>query len=124
MTDESTILTFPTKATPECPVEVVDEKPVGIYCHGHPRIRVDQHSRTVQCADCGKVIDPFDYIVSGAVSIRRGWQLLEQVQASVREKSEKVRELEKERKRLTPIVRRLAQKAEGHDGVLDMRKPK
>lgn len=123
MSDNEKILSFPSKAIPDCPVEVVDSKPVGRFCHQHLRVRFDLYTRTAECADCGQVLDPFNYLVNGAHAIRRGWEQYKNLENLIREKQEAVNALEKERRRLQPIVKRLREKAGKEDGTLDMRTP-
>lgn len=123
MADDDKVLSFPVRAVPECPVEVVNTRNPGKFCLYHMRIRLDVHKRVVECADCGQILDPFDYIAAGAQAIRRGWQEHAHVESLIREKRDQVTALDKERKRLQPILKRMREKVGTNDGTLDLRKP-
>ena len=115
MSDDKVIQAFPARELPECPVDV--ERRVGFCLHG--QITLVEHDRQVVCAQCGATLDAFNYLVAGALAIRRGWQDHRYVQEELKRKRQQLEDLEKARKRLQAAVRRLKQ---GHD-ALDLRKP-
>ena len=118
MSDAKTVIRFPGKSElPDCPVGV--ERRLG-FCN-HDKIRLVEHDRAVVCANCGATIDPFDYLLKGAYAVRHAWQLHAQVVAKTSELQRAVDDLQKERKRLGAMVKRLAAKTAGD--VIDVRKP-
>lgn len=102
---------FPGSELPANPVTFADSKPPGApyYCR-HEQIRLDRHLRVVECAVCGAVLDPFDYLVTEACAMREGWRRHKEVRASLLELIERVDALKKEEKRLKAAVKRAADK--------------
>ena len=37
--------------------------PNDVFCFQHPRVLIDEHTRVLSCQKCGKVIDPYDYVL-------------------------------------------------------------
>ncbi|SDX15934.1 hypothetical protein SAMN05518669_103430 [Variovorax sp. YR634] len=104
------IVAFPgAEPLPENPITV--EREGYRYC-AHDRITLDEHVRTVRCTDCGKVFEPFDYLLSNALSIQRAWLSHKEVMRKASEKAETVEALTKEEKRLKARVKLLKEKAE------------
>lgn len=64
MTTDSNIRHFPGAEVPEQTLSV-EREPFG-YC-AHDKISLDEHSRTVRCAKCDKVFDPFDFLKNEAL---------------------------------------------------------
>lgn len=116
--DEKIIQAFPPKELPECPVD--EARPKWGYCD-HGRITLVEHDRAVLCQDCGRSLDPFQYLLDGARAIRRGWADHRHAVQLIKEKREQLETLEKERKRLAAQVKRMKDKTVGY--VLDVRKP-
>ncbi|WP_313036604.1 FtsB family cell division protein [Stenotrophomonas acidaminiphila] len=113
--DEKIIQAFPARDLPECPVDV--ERRVG-FCQ-HRKITLVEHDREVVCTECGAKLDPFNYLLAGALAMRHGWSDHRYVVEELKRKRQQLEDLEKARKRLQAQVRRLKQ---GHD-ALDLRKP-
>lgn len=104
------IINFPgSEPIPENPITV--EREGFAYC-SHDRITLDEHARSVRCTDCGKVFDPFSYLLSNALSIQRAWLSHKEVMRKASEKMESVEALTKEEKRLKARVKLLKEKAE------------
>lgn len=116
MSDDKVIHAFPSRELPECPVSI--ERRAG-YCQ-HARITLVEHDRNIVCAECGRTLDPFDYLLKEAFAIRRGWDEARHLAHLLVEKRQQVADLDKERKRLQAQVRRLKEKP---GTTLDVRKP-
>lgn len=82
------------------------------YC-SHESIVLDEHARTVQCANqrCGAILDPFGYLVSNAHSIQRAWQNHREVARKASETAGRVTLMLKEEQRLRSMVKRLQEKS-------------
>ena len=61
---------FPGTDIPEQTLSV-EREPFG-YC-AHDKISLDEHQRTVRCAKCRKVFDPFDFLKNEVHRIQRAW---------------------------------------------------
>lgn len=97
-----------TEALPENPVQAEDRDR---YSHcGHARITLDEHQRTVNCRDCGRVLDPFGFLQHNARTLQRAWQNYEIVNRKVSELNERIAALSKEHKSLQGKVSRLREK--------------
>lgn len=108
MTDN--ITPFPGRAElPENPITLV-ARPLG-FCH-HAAIELDEHSRTVRCADpkCGAVLDPFDFLRHNAILLRRAWAAHREVSQKASEVAARVTALKAEEKRLRGRVATLQKK--------------
>lgn len=61
------------------PLEITEGDRKEIYCRSHHKqIYLDEHSRSVSCRECGKEIDPFDYLMYWA---REGGRRMERLKA-------------------------------------------
>lgn len=94
---------------PENPMQVAPHMPG--FC-SHDYIVLDEHHRTVICADpkCGRVLDPFDFLLHNAYQISRAWQTHREVTRSASELVERVDKLKREERRLRDMVKRLQTK--------------
>jgi hypothetical protein len=98
---------FKNKQIPECPVEVV-RAPLS-FCE-HEKILMHEQSRTISCAKCNQVFDPYDFLKRDAHRIVRAWQLHRQVTHEVEEKNKVVEELKKQVARLRQFIKRHSDK--------------
>jgi hypothetical protein len=93
--------------------------PLGVESSGyrhfcsHDFVTLDAHTRTVQCAGpkCGAVLDPFNFLLSNAQTIRRAWDAHAQAMRQTNEVAERVSMLKKEEQRLRAMVKRLQEKS-------------
>ena len=106
---DNIIHAFPAKVLPDCPVDV--ERP-SVWCL-HPAITIVEHDRLVICSKCGAAIDPYEYLRSQALAIRRGWDAYRMVMHQEKQKRDQVEQLDKVRKRLAAQVKRLQAQAPG-----------
>jgi hypothetical protein len=105
MTNDKIIRAFPSKEVPDCPVSFDDRH--HSFCE-HPAINLNTHDRLITCSKCGATLDPFAYLVSEAIAIRRGWDRYRQVQHMIAERQQQLADLDREKKRLQGQVRRLS----------------
>ncbi len=101
---------FPgAQALPDNPLELAPRRPG--WC-GHESVTLDEHTRTVICADpkCGATLDPFGFLVSNAHTIQRAWSAYKQAMRQANEVAERVTTLKKEEQRLRAQVKRLQEK--------------
>lgn len=108
MTD-SNIRRFPGADVPEQTL-AVERRPFG-FC-GHEKITLDEHSRTVRCAACAKVFDPFDFLRSEVHRLQDAWERHRQVRASLGEHIDRVEALKKEEARLKGRIKTAKAKVE------------
>lgn len=102
---------FPGAADlPENPLQIAP-RPL-VWCN-HQSIMLDQHTRSVHCADlkCGAVLDPFNYLMKNASTLQCAWQNYREVTRQVREVAERVGMLKKEEQRLRAMIKRLQEKS-------------
>lgn len=97
------------KALPENPLELAPSRPG--FC-GHEAVTLDEHTRTVMCADpkCGAALDPFNFLLSNARTIQRAWAAYRHANQQANEMAERVTVLKREEQRLRTQVKRLQQK--------------
>jgi outer membrane murein-binding lipoprotein Lpp len=53
--------TRPKELEPVFTIE--DSRPEDIFCYQHTKIWIDEHTRVLTCQKCGKVIDPYVYVL-------------------------------------------------------------
>lgn len=89
------VITFPGgEELPENPVRVTTSKPYNPCQHAH--IALDAHKRTVDCADCDAVLDPFNFLRDQARVLQGAWDNYRMVVAKVDELNARVGVLKKE----------------------------
>jgi hypothetical protein len=93
---------------PENLIQRVDKDPYS-HCR-HSRITLDEHQRTVNCRDCGRVLDPFNFLSTQAGLLQLAWQHHDMAQRKVQELTDRIGALKKEHDSLTGKVRRLKEK--------------
>lgn len=114
-TPDSNIRAFPGSEIPEQTLSV-EREPYG-FCT-HDKITLDEHSRTVRCAKCAKVFDPFDFLKNEVRRIQAAWEDCRQVRQKVSDGLDRVEALKKEEKRLQGRIKTARAKAEP---VIDVR---
>ena len=118
-TDDKVVHAFPSAdPLPENILQVERDK-LSYYCQ-HPSILLDEHTRSVQCAKCGHILDAFDFLRNNGLHIQRAWDNHRQAQARVTVLNESINTLAREEKRLKALVKRLQDKS---GAKLDVRGP-
>jgi len=107
MTDN--IRKFPGAEVPEQTLSI-ERRPFG-FC-GHEKITLDEHSRTVRCAACQKVFDPFNFLQSEVHRLQDAWDRHRQVRQSLGEHIDRVEALKKEEARLKGRIKTAKAKVE------------
>lgn len=104
---------------PENPI-TLEPRRLG-YCD-HASIMLDEHTRTVRCADpnCAAVLDPFNFLCSNAHALQRAWGAYREVMHKANEIAERVTDLKREEQRLRAQIRRHQDKG----GVINVRECK
>lgn len=94
---------------PDNPMQIAP-RPHG-WCR-HENVMLDEHSRTVQCADvkCGATLDPFNFLLNNAQTIQSAWSRYRHVTKEASEIADRVTALKKEEQRLRAMVKRLQEK--------------
>lgn len=116
MTDK--ILNFPSaESVPENPLQWERDQ---AYCQ-HDQVTLDEHSRMINCRKCGATLEPFNFLVTNALTIQSAWSSYRQVMAKVKETHDRIDVLTKELKRLQGRVRTLQRKESDAGGVLELR---
>jgi hypothetical protein len=124
VSDDTKILAFPSKGDiPACAVEIDRTRPAPEFCR-HDQIRLVERDRNIVCTKCGVTLEPFNYLLSGAMTIARAWIDYEVMRQRVQELAARVGDLKKEKARLTAAVKRLKEKQPDREGVLTLRPPR
>lgn len=117
MSADNVIHAFKSAELPEQTL-VIEKPPAGKpYFCAHDSLRIDAHERVVNCAKGGQTLDPFDFLLSNAVTLQRAWQDHASVKRDLGEILDRVTELKKEEKRLRAQIKRL----DGKVTVVDVR---
>lgn len=93
---------------PENLLQASDRDPWSHCAHG--RITLDVHERTVNCRDCGRVLDPFQFLQKQADLLQRAWSNHDAAKRKVQELVDRIHALKKEHDSLQGKVRRLKEK--------------
>lgn len=115
MTNDTNVLQFPGAELPEQTLSV-EREPFG-YC-AHDKISLDEHSRTVRCAKCDKVFDPFDFLKNEVRRIQSAWDDHRQVRQKVSDGLDRVEVLKREEARIKGRIKTAKAKVEP---VIDVR---
>ena len=101
------VVTFPgAEPLPENLIQrQEDPKRYTRFCT-HGRITLDEHQRLVNCADCGAVLDPFQFLLKQADLLQRAWDNYRMASRKVEELNTSISNLQTEEKRLKARVRR------------------
>ena len=99
---DSNIRKFPGTELPEQTLSV--ERQRYNFC-SHDKISLDEHSRTVKCAACDKVFDPFSFLRNEVQRLQIAWTDHKQVRQSLNELNDRVDSLKKEEARLKARIR-------------------
>lgn len=76
------------------PLEMKEIERKSDFCSSHhKKINVDEHERMIVCRECGKVIDPFNYILGWAREGTRRMQRLDAMDAEIRTKHQQLEEV-------------------------------
>ena len=99
---ESNIHKFPGAELPEQTLLVEQHR--YNFCT-HDKISLDDHSRTVRCASCDKVFDPFDFLQKEVIRLQRAWDDHKHVRQSLNDLRDGVEALKKEEARLKARIK-------------------
>lgn len=108
MTDEKIVRLPGTEDLPENPITIADDR--RFWC-SHESINLDDHSRTVNCTKCGKVLDPFNFLMENARTLQMAWRNHAEAKRQAGELVGRIGALKKEEQRLRAQVKRLQEKA-------------
>ena len=86
---DSNIRKFPGNELPEQTLTAT--KNWHNFCE-HKKISLDDHSRTVRCAACDQVFDPFDFLQKEVARLQRAWEDHKHVQKSLNDLRDGVEE--------------------------------
>lgn len=112
---DSNVRRFPGAEIPE--QTLFAERERYNFCR-HDKITLDEHHRTVKCAGCGKVFDPFHFLQNEVERIQGAWVRHKEVTASIAELVTRVDALKKEEARLKGRIKTAKAKVEP---VIDLR---
>src|SRR5574343_389721 len=115
MADDTNVTQFPGAGElPENPLQIKHRQG---FCD-HPAIRLDDHSRTLECTACGATLDPFNFLRNNAATLQRAWQSHAAVSGDLSRLIERVTQLKKEETRLKGRVATLKKKLDGAGEVV------
>lgn len=104
------VISFPVgDELPENPVKLTNSGKPYSFCK-HERISLDEHKRTVDCMDCGIVLDPFNFLRYQAETLQRAWTNYRTVTAKIQELNTSIETLNKELASVQGKVRRAKEK--------------
>lgn len=110
MSGDDKIINFPgAEELPENPVRLINSGKPYSFCN-HARISLDEHKRTVDCMDCGAVLDPFSFLRDQARTLQLAWSNYRTTSAKVQEINERIETLNKELASVQGKVRRAKEK--------------
>lgn len=90
------------------PLEIQAKEQEAKFCLSHCKsIYVDADSRLLECRECGKVLDPFDYILGWANEGKRRMQRLKSLDDEIRMKCNDLHEIKAALSREKARVRRV-----------------
>ncbi|MFZ2172371.1 MAG: hypothetical protein WAW61_22385 [Methylococcaceae bacterium] len=75
------------------------DESIGVYCQ-HSTIEVDDHYKTLECAKCGKVFEPYEYVLSLATKEDRVAKSINYLKNEERSLIENIEKLKKESRNL------------------------
>lgn len=108
--DDKVVQAFP--GLPENPLQLEKKhSAIPVFCQ-HEAIRINKHDRTIHCAKCSAALDPFDFVLHGALTIQRAWDNHKAVTTMLAELNDRVGFLKKEEQRLRAQVKRLQAKTD------------
>ena len=102
MAHDTNIRHFPSTEIPE--QTLTANKNWHNFCE-HKKISLDDHSRTVRCAACDQVFDPFDFLRKEVTRLQRAWEDHKHVQKSLNDLRDGVESLKKEESRLKARIK-------------------
>lgn len=118
MADDTNVTQFPgTGDIPECPLQI---KRRDNFCD-HPAIRLDDHSRTLDCTACGATLDPFDFLRNNVATLQRAWQSHTAVKNDLSRLIERVTQLKKEEARLKSRIATMKKKLDSAVEVIHVK---
>lgn len=100
---------FPGTEVPEQPISV-ERRPID-FC-SHEKISLSEHSRTVRCAACDQVFDPFNFLQNEVRRLQDAWERHRQVRANLSDLIDRVEALKKEEARLKGRIKTAKAKVE------------
>ena len=109
MTTDTNIRQFPGAEIPEQTLSV--ERKYRGFCQ-HEKITLDEHSRTVRCVACSRVMDPFNFLLNEVNRLQDAWEQNRQVRKDTSERLERVEALKKEEARLKARIKTAKEKVE------------
>lgn len=94
---------------PDNPMQMAPRHPG--WCR-HDAVVLDDHNRTIQCADpkCGAVLDPFTFLLAQAHTISNAWDAHRRAMREANDVAARVTVLKREEQRLRAMVKRLQEK--------------
>ena len=109
MTTDTNIRQFPGAEIPEQTLSV--ERKYRGFCQ-HEKITLDEHSRTVRCVACSKVMDPFNFLLYEVSRLQDAWERNRQVRKDTSDLIDRVETLKKEEARLKARIKTAKAKVE------------
>lgn len=109
MTDK-VVHAFPVSDLPENLMQIDPPKVGAVFYCQHEAIRIDPHERLVFCSRCDATLDPFNFLLNNAVTVRSAWENFKQAKLKVSDLHERIESLTKEERRLKDRVKRLQEK--------------
>lgn len=80
------------------------------YCSHSATVLVDEQNRTLECEQCGQILDPFSYMMGIARGNDHAFDRRSKLQKGIRELSEKVEELKRQERNTKARLRRAKSK--------------
>ncbi len=107
--NSSVIRAFPGSEIPEQSLTLESER--FNFCD-HGKIGLNEHDRSVKCAKCGKVFDPFHFLQTEVARLHHAWRQHAEVRQNLSELIERVEVLKKEEARFKSRIKTAKAKTE------------
>lgn len=108
--NDKVVHAFPTSELPENLMEIEPRKAGAVFFCNHDAVRIDPHDRLVFCVRCDATLEPFNFLLKNAETIRMAWENYKQAKIKVSDLHERIQALTAEERRLKDRVKRLNEK--------------
>lgn len=94
------------------PLEIEEAESTRKYCESHCKnVTVDEDERLVECKECGRVVDPFAYLLYWAQEGSRRMERLRHLDTEIRQQKAEIEQLKAVLSRERSKVRKINQDA-------------
>lgn len=92
---------------------LLKKNPDDIRCYHSRKVFVDEKNRTVECAECGALLDPFNYLLKLANKNETAWNMKARWEKEAEEAAERLSDLERKERNTKQRLKRAREKLNG-----------